>query len=610
MMIDERLQIFVGFITPENMILVSIFTIALIIIHMYMYRLKKLHLERYLEEKLKVFQNVFYISEDAILILSSRYKILYANTPAIELFNLKKYFMYTQLDLPYIKEKNTFVALDALIAKSIASSEKRMNVFSNTTLKFNERTKEEIPVNLYFNTSFTALNDTVPGTIIVINDMRKEKAKALLAYRHKLTALPNLAQAQSDLNALYAKLHLHEQKIALVLMDIDNFSRLRSIVGYEQSNIILVKFAKYLTYLANRLNFSVYHTAHNNFLLTITDFNSEAEVLDIVNTIRNELKSFYKIGNSKLHLTASVGISIYPDSSTTLNLLDDAYKALSYAEKKGDNRVEVHHPHNAQHGYDELQLYNEMHLALEKNEFEVYYQPIVDAKTEEIVSAEALIRWKHPKHGLIVPTIFVPIMEKTGVIVELGKYVREEVLKQQKRWELFDFKQVPVAINISMMELESEGFVESVMEDLEVHQVMAKLIKFEITEGSAMISEERTRKKLMQLQKSGIDIALDDFGTGYTSFNYLKNIPANILKIDRSLIINIVRSEEDQRIVKAMIELGHTLGMKIVVEGVEDTHMFTKIVDLGSDYIQGYYFFKALPVFEFQELLREKKSNI
>ena len=609
-MLEELLQIFVSFITPKNMILVSIFTIALIIIHMYMYRLKKLHLERYLEEKLKVFQNVFYISEDAILILSNRYEILYANTPAIELFGLKKYFMYTPLELPYVKVKNEFVSLDTLIGQSIASSEKRMNVFSDTTLKYNEKTKEEIPVNLYFNTSFTALNDTVPGTIIVINDMRKEKAKALLAYRHKLTALPNLAQAQNDLNALYAKLHLSEQKIALVLMDIDNFSRLRSIVGYEQSNVILVKFAKYLTYLANRLNFSVYHTAHNNFLLTITDFSNEAEVLDIVNTIRHELKSFYKIGNSKLHLTASVGISIYPDSSSTLNLLDDAYKALSYAEKKGDNRVEVYHPRNAQHGYDELQLYNEMHLALEKNEFEVYYQPIVDAKTEEIVSAEALIRWKHPKHGLIVPAIFIPIMEKTGVIVELGKYVREEVLKQQKRWELFDFKQVPIAINISMMELESEGFVESAIEELEAHKVMAKLIKFEITEGSAMISEDRTRKKLMQLQKSGINIALDDFGTGYTSFNYLKNIPANILKIDRSLIINIVRSEEDQRIVKAMIELGHTLGMKIVVEGVEDTHMFTKIVDLGSDYIQGYYFFKPLPVFEFQELLREKKQNI
>ena len=577
---------------------------------MYMYRLKKLHLERYLEEKLKVFKNVFYISEDAILILSNRYEILYANTPAIELFNLKKYFMYTQLELPYIKEKHTFISLDTLISKSIASSEKRMNVFSNTTLKLNEKIKEEIPVNLYFNTSFTALNDTVPGTIVVINDMRKEKAKALLAYRHKLTALPNLAQAQSDLNALYAKLHLSEQKIALVLMDIDNFSRLRSIVGYEQSNVILVKFANYLSYLTNRLNFSVYHTAHNNFLLTITDFSKEDEVLDIVNTIRNELKSFYKIGNSKLHLTASVGISIYPDNSSTLNLLDDAYKALSYAEKKGDNRVEVYHTRNAQHGYDELQLYNDMHLALEKNEFEVYYQPIVDAKTEEIVSAEALIRWKHPKHGLIVPTIFISIMEKTGVIVELGKYVREEVLKQQNRWELFDFKQVPISINVSMLELESEGFVESVIEELETHKVMAKLIKFEITEGSAMISGDRTRKKLLQLKKYGIDIALDDFGTGYTSFNYLKKIPANILKIDRSLIINIVRSEEDQRIVKAMIELGHTLGMKIVVEGVEDTHMFNKIVDLGSDCIQGYYFFKPLPVFEFQELLREKKPNI
>ena len=190
------------------------------------------------------------------------------------------------------------------------------------------------------------------------------------------------------------------------------------------------------------------------------------------------------------------------------------------------------------------------------------------------------------------------------MIVELGKYVLEEVLKQHKRWEMFNFKKIPVSINLSMLELESEDFFEDLMQQLKVHKVSTHLIKFEITEGSAMISEEQTRKQLLKLKEQGIDIALDDFGTGYTSFTYLKKIPANILKIDRSLVINIVRAEEDQRIVKAMIELGHTLGMKIVVEGVEDKHMCDIITDLGADYIQGHYFFKPLPVFEFQELLR------
>ena len=586
------------------MVIVSLFTVLLILIHMYMYRIKKARLQKFVDEKIKVFQNVFYISEDAIVLLSHKNEILYANTPAIELFGLKKYFMFTPLPIPYVKVKNEFVSLEDLIEKNIELSEKRMSVFSDTSLLLHENTKEEIPVNLYFNTDYIELNDTQPGTILIVNDLRKEKAMAESAFRHKLTHLPNLAQAQKDLNALYAKLHLKEQKIALVLMDIDNFSKLRSIIGYEQSNVILVKFANYLTYLSHKLSFTVYHTAHNNYLLVLTNINSEKEVLSVVNEIRNELKSFYKIGNSKLHLTASVGISLYPECSTTLNLLDDTFKALSYAEKKGHDRVEIYHPHHAQHGFDELQLYNEMHLALENNQFEVYYQPIVDAHTEKIVSAEALIRWQHPKHGIITPDIFIPIMEKTGVVVELGNYVREEVLKQQIRWKNFNFNPVPVAINLSMLELESEDFFESVKAQLEAYKVLPKLIKFEITEGSAMISEEQTRMTLLQLKKYGIDIALDDFGTGYTSFTYLKNIPASILKIDRSLVINIVTVKEDQRIVRAMIELGHILGMQIVVEGVEDKLMAEKVKELGCDRIQGYYYYKALPAFEFQELLR------
>jgi len=602
--LEGILKSLVNIITPENMLLVSLLTVILIVIHMGMYRRKKQILQEFINEKIKVFQNVFYISEDAIVILSSTNEILYANKVAIDLFDLKKYFKFTILELPKLKVKNEFIDLNDLIKSSIGKSEKRMNVYTNTTLLIGEKEKTEIPVNLYFNNEYIDISDKEPGTILLINDMRKEKEKELQGYRHKLTDLPNQIQAIGDLNALYAKQHLNEKKIALILMDIDNFSSLRSIVGYEQSNVVLVKFANYLKELADEFSFSVYHTVHNNFLLLIPNIDSSKDVLSIVYNIQNELKSFYKMGNSRLHLTASVGLSVYPDSSTTLNLLDDAYKALSNAEKSGHGRIEVYKPDQSKHDYNELKLYNDMHQALEKNEFEVYYQPIVEAITKEVVSAEALIRWNHPEHGLIVPDIFIPIMEKTGFIVALGKYVLEEVLKQQKRWELFKFKQIAVSINLSMLELESGKFVEYVVQQLAHHQVSPDMIKFEITEGSAMISEDKTRIQLLELKRIGIDISLDDFGTGYTSFSYLKKIPANILKIDRSLVINIITNEEDRRIVKAMIELGHTLGMKIVVEGIEDEKMLDLIVGFGCDYMQGYYFSKPLPVFEFQKLLR------
>ncbi|MEO1953147.1 MAG: EAL domain-containing protein, partial [Campylobacterales bacterium] len=197
-----------------------------------------------------------------------------------------------------------------------------------------------------------------------------------------------------------------------------------------------------------------------------------------------------------------------------------------------------------------------------------------------------------------------PIMEKTGFIIKLGRYLIEEVLKQQKRWELFKFRQVPVSINLSLAELEKDNFVEVVETQLANHKVSPELIKYEITEGLAMENEERTHKQLSELRKLGVNILLDDFGTGYTSFSYIKKIPANIIKIDRSLVINILTSKTDQGITKSIIDLAHSIGMKVVVEGVEDEHMFNMLRDIGADYIQGYYISKPVPVFEFQKFLR------
>ena len=570
--------------------------------HLYIYHKKKRSLQNFVNEKIQTFKSVFDISEEAILIVSNTNEILYANLPMVKILGLEKGFIFTTLEMPEVKVKKEWQKLDRLIKKSMGVVDK-MQTF-NHALFLASGSKEEIPVDLHITSSYVDVEYKTACATITVNDLRKKKEKEFSDSKHKLTKLSTQSQATNDLNALFAKLHLAEQNLSVVLLNIDNFSTLRSIVGYEQSNLILVKFAKYLSELSEELSFSVYHTDHNNFLLIIPNIDSSKDVLSIVNQIQSKLTSFYKMENSMLHLTASAGVSIYPDNSTTLNLLDNAYKALAQAEKNGHGRIQMYASSQTKHAYDELKLYNDMHQALEKSEFEVYYQPIIDSKNREVVAAEALIRWNHPKHGMIMPDVFIPIMEKTGLIVELGEYVLEEVLKQQKRWELFKFKQIEVSINLSLLELERGTFVERVAQQLKEHQVSPLLIKFEITEGTAMISEDQTSRQILDLRKLGIDISLDDFGTGYTSFSYLKKIPATYLKIDRSLVYNIVENTEDQRIVKAMIELGHNLGMKIVVEGIEDEKMFTMLAAFGSDFMQGYYFAKPLPVFEFQKLLR------
>jgi len=546
------------------------------------------------------YKDICNIVEDNIIIVSKKNEILYANTSAISFLELKRQYFKTKLNMVDVKVKDKKVSLEKFIIDNKNKSKNNLKIYSNTDIFLKDH-DESTEVNLYFIDSYVKVGSKVPCTIVIIDSSRNEKS--LLAFKHKLTGLPSQVIAINTLNSLYAKLHLSENKIAVIIMNIDDFSTLRSIVGYDQSNKILLKFANYLSLLSKKSNFSVYHTDQNNFLLIMPNINSQKDILNVVKTIQKELISFYTIDGSGLHLTASTGAAIFPDSSSKLNLVDNAYKALSIAEKSGFGRVEIFTKNQINHSYDELKLYNDMHKALERKELEIYYQPIVNAKTKNIVSAEALVRWMHPKHGIISPFVFIPIMEKTGLIVELGKYMLEGVLQQQKRWKEFGLRQVEISINLSMLEFETGKFVEHVNSKLKEYSVSPRLIKFEVTEGTAMISEQKTSSQLNDLRDMGIGISLDDFGTGYTSFAYLKKIPANTLKIDRSLIINIVKNKDDQQIVQGIIDLGHTLGMKIVVEGIETKDMYEQIRDMGGDFIQGYYFSKPVPIYEFQKLL-------
>jgi len=580
---------------------------ALLSVRLFFLSGEKKQYRKLIEKKTRVFEKVFDVSTDAILILSENNKILYSNKAMVGILGLTDGFLFKNLHpIPKVKIDKELKPLDALLKTLHTVSEEKVHSFSGVNLLPAGHKGRSVPVNLYIE-NFSEKNRYGKWhTIILMHDLRNDEKNTMAAYRHKLTGLPNQSQALMDMNALYAKIHLDKNMmLALVLIDIDNIPQLRAIIGYEQVNEILKKFANYLTILGKKYNFSAYHTFHNEFLLICPKVESSDKVIGLSEEVQKELASFYKMEDARLHLTASVGISIYPESGSTLNLFDNAYKALAQAKKSGHGRVSLFKEEMLQHDYDELVLYNEMHQALEKNEFEVYYQPIVDVKNREVVSAEALIRWRHPKYGLIAPDVFIPMMEKTGFIVDIGRFVLEEVLKQLKRWELFKFRQINVSINMSLLEIETEGFIENVERQLIHHKVNPELIKFEITEGSAMRNSEKLDNEFLALKNLGVGISLDDFGTGYTSFSYLKKFPADILKIDKTMIDYILVNKEDQRIIKAMIELGHNLGMKIVVEGIENEKMFDLISSYECDYMQGYYFSKPVPVFEFQKLLRK-----
>ncbi len=602
----ESLGQFMNQMTQEGYIFIMLAIIVIVIFFLlYIYSLskEKNKLKKALENNLKVFEKAFKVSGDAVLILSDKNNVIYANNTMVRLLQLKHDFLLKQFEsLVQVKVKKDWIGLDQLIEDNRVGIKEKVFSYPQSTLKISKH--DEIPINLYLDTIVMGMSNEVLCDVITIHDMTKEKEHSGTNFKHQLTYLPNQLQAYHDLPAFFSKVHLEKDKLALILLSLDNFSMLRSIIGYEQSNAVLKKFAGYLETLTKSLNVSVYHTFDNHFLLTVTNLKTLEEARMFVKDIQKKLALFYKIEDVNLHLTVSAGIAIYPDSGPIRKLLDNAYKALSEAEKEGDGKINIFIPEKFASDYDEIRLNSEMQGALRKGEFEVYYQPIIKVDSKEVVSAEALIRWKHSKYGFIPPDVFIPLMEKTGFIIKLGQYVLEEVLKQQKRWESFNFKPIEVSINISMVEINTGQFVYYLERKLSEYQVHPELIKFEITESIAMINESETEKYFLELKKMGVGISLDDFGTGYTSFGYLKKFPADTVKIDKSLVDYILTNEEDQRIVKAIIELAHTLGMKIVVEGIENKKMVDLIASYGCDYMQGYYFSKPLPVFEFQKLIR------
>jgi len=592
------------FLDEDASLLLGGIAFLFLVIFLYTFFKIKRNLQRILLENIEVFQRVFDKTNNAILILSATNKIIYANTPMIKLLGLKKPFEgKVWKHIPQIKRKEAWEFLDKLLIKEKLRVEQ--GAFSCPQILFRTPEYEEIHINLHCNRLSLGNRRKKYYTMLTIHDLTLMEKATNLAHRHKLTNLPNQLQAEEDIISFLSKIHLQEKKIAFVLMGFDNYARLRSVLGYKESNEVIIQFAKYLNTIISDMTLSVYHTFDNHFLLIVREIDSALAITNLIETIQIQLALLYKAENASLHLTLSAGIAIYPDSGASKNLLDNTYHALAQAQTFGDGKIHIYMSNQSRFAYDDLRLHNDMDSSLRNGDFEVYYQAIVDVKDERVVAAEALIRWNHPEFGLIPPDHFIALMEKTGFIVRLGAFIIEEVFKQQTRWKTFGFREIEVSINVSMVEITTNEYVENIIVLLDKYQLDPQCLKFEITEGMAMIGESQTEKYFKELKDLGVGISLDDFGTGYTSFGYLKKFPADVLKIDKSLVDYIIDNVEDQRIVHGIIDLGHTLGMKIVVEGVETREMVDMLKTFGCDYMQGYFFAKPLPVLDFQKFIRD-----
>lgn len=448
--------------------------------------------------------------------------------------------------------------------------------------------------------------------MVVINDITEIKSSQaklnFLSYYDKLTNLPNKNLLKERLiHTMYQK---KNKKICLIYIDIDRFKNIIDAVGYDIGENILKEVSSRLTNIKSDFD-DVFRVDGDEFIYLIEDFKNEFEVVKKLESISKLFEeSFVLNGENIFYLTASMGVSIFPNDGEDVDtLIKNANTAMYKAKENGRNTYHFYESKLSETAFEKVVMENSLREAIKNEEFVLYYQPQINIKTKKIVAAEALIRWKHPKIGLIPPFKFLGIAEETGLITEIGKWVIEETCRQYKRFEDKGVELSHLSANISGGQLYNSKLTEVVIEAIKKSNIKSHQLELEITEEFLIKDLEKSMEILNDLKKQNIKIALDDFGTGYSSLAYLKKFPIDTLKIDQIFIRDIVTDREDREITKAIIDLGNALHLSIVVEGVETRDHKDILENFNCSIFQGYFYSRPIPADEFEKFYFEYREN-
>ncbi len=406
-----------------------------------------------------------------------------------------------------------------------------------------------------------------------------------LAYTDDLTNLPNRRSLEQFIQARTTPLNL---PIAVAIIDIDNFKWINETYGYESGNQLIIEFSRRLKQLTPQFGLAA-RIEGNKFALAVPGTFSCKEIQDLLSARFLLLKSSFPIFGEPLHITFSAGVVLAPEHGSNFNdLILNAERALRHVKHSGKNEVILYNTHF--HDQDlERQLAMSFQKALENQEFYLCYQPKLNLHTGLADSVEALIRWESPVHGFVSPAIFIPIAEKNGFIFDLTKWILDEACRQMKQWESKNHTIKRVAINISAPMFLSDRLTQTVKQTLKRHGLSAHHVELEITETSIMEQFSNALSVIDELKKEGISLSLDDFGTGVSSLTYLKRLPIDQLKIDKSFIDDVHISAEAKALVEMIIQLAKLFGLTVTAEGVEKEEQLHILNNLGCDSIQGYF---------------------
>jgi diguanylate cyclase (GGDEF)-like protein len=457
----------------------------------------------------------------------------------------------------------------------------------------------------------------IDGLVLNARDVTErttlESELAHRAFHDSLTELPNRALLHDRLGHALARGARSSLATAVLFIDLDNFKVINDSLGHQAGDRLLVTVAQRLR-AAVRPGDTAARLGGDEFTVLLEDLSDSADAMNVAQRFLQQLRVPMNLDGHSVVVSASIGIAISDGANAILadDLLRQADIALYAAKGRGRDQFALFESSMSQLPLERLELELDLRKGLQRGEFRVYYQSIVELTSGRITGVEALVRWNHPRDGLVSPDRFIPVAEQSGLIVPLGRWVLREACQQAQTWRLQHPDQPPlvVSVNLSARQFQHAGLIEDVAEALRDSGLSPHLLKLEITESAAMEAGIGTIQVLQALKGLGVLLAIDDFGTGYSSLAYLKRFPVDTLKVDRSFVSGMGQNPHDSAIVQSVITLARTLSLSVTAEGIETVGQLEELRGLACDEGQGFLFARPQPVEAFADVLPVKQQSL
>jgi len=428
-----------------------------------------------------------------------------------------------------------------------------------------------------------------------IERKRSEERLAYLAQYDPLTGLPNRALFRDRLTRSLQLASRRQELAALLFLDLDHFKDINDTLGHDAGDELLINVAERLKSCV-RAEDTVSRLGGDEFTIILGRIKHNEEAATVAQKIIDVMSKPISLNNNEVFVTTSLGIATYPTCGLNPEtLIKNADTALYSAKARGRNNYQFYEAEMNTAVSERMMMINDLRHAIQRNEFLLYYQPKLCARRNKMIGMEALLRWEHPATGIMLPNKFVPLLEETGMIIPIGKWVLRTACEQNQEWIRAGLPPMPISVNISARQFHQKHLVETVADILEETGLDPHNLELEITESALLENADSACNTLQALSELGVQLAIDDFGIGYSSLHYLKQFPINTLKMDRTFVEGIVSDADDAAIVEAIIGLGHSLRLKVVAEGVETESQLSYLRDRGCDEVQGFFFSCPVP---------------